>query len=236
MITYICGSDIKYSEFPKKFWEELETCMERGDEILLGDSDFAHRVYGRCKNKQYENVSVLKEAVSRKRVFASQIESALPTYRKMAEKCDRITAVWDGESPEVLVCILLVLAMQKKCKMYYLPTGECVLIDSVDDLSRFVPEREGWTAGDMEEVLRTCGFEDQMIEHTVKDGILCEQLLTKIICGAPISLKKKRELFEKLQKKKRKGKNKLHLPLVSGFGPLATAGCPFCHAKDKISL
>ena len=46
MITYICGSDIKYSEFPKKFWEELETCMERGDEILLGDSDFAHRVYG----------------------------------------------------------------------------------------------------------------------------------------------------------------------------------------------
>ena len=52
MITYICGSDIKYSEFPKVFWEDLENCMERGDEILLGDSDFAHRVYGRCKNKR----------------------------------------------------------------------------------------------------------------------------------------------------------------------------------------
>ena len=60
MITYICGSDIKYSEFPKAFWEDLEKCMERGDEILLGDSDFAHRVYGRCKNKQYENVQKKK--------------------------------------------------------------------------------------------------------------------------------------------------------------------------------
>ena len=201
MITYICGSLITYKQFPDEFLKELDVLMKDGDEILLGDSDFDHRVYGHLRNKQYENVSVLKEAVSRKRVFASQIESALPSYRKMAEKCDRLTAVWDGESPEVLVNMLLVLAMQKKCKMYYLPTGECALIDSVDDLSRFVPEREGWTAGDMEEVLRTCGFEDQMIEHTVKDGILCEQLLTKIICGAPISLKEKRGLFEKLQKK-----------------------------------
>ena len=60
MITYICGSDIKYSEFPKAFWEHLGELMENGDEILLGDSDFAHRVYGRCKNKQYGNVKVLK--------------------------------------------------------------------------------------------------------------------------------------------------------------------------------
>ncbi|MBO7336149.1 MAG: hypothetical protein J6U42_04335, partial [Lachnospiraceae bacterium] len=172
-----------------------------GDEILLGDSDFDHRVYGRLRNKQYENVSVLKEAVSRKRAFASQIESALPSYRKMAEKCDRLTAVWDGESPEVLVCILLVLSLKKECRLYHLPSGRNVFVRSVADIQPFVPERTGWSSEDMEEVLRTCGFEDQMIEHTVKDGILCEKLLTKIICGAPIALKKKRELFEKLQKK-----------------------------------
>jgi len=31
--------------------------MKDGDEILLGDSDFDHRVYGRFTNKQYRNVS-----------------------------------------------------------------------------------------------------------------------------------------------------------------------------------
>ena len=73
MITYICGSMITYKQFPEEFLKELDVLMEDGDEILLGDSDFDHRVYGRLRNKQYGNVSVLKEAVSRKRVFASQI-------------------------------------------------------------------------------------------------------------------------------------------------------------------
>lgn len=201
MITYICGSMIKYKQFPEEFLKELDYLMNDGDEILLGDSDFDHRVYGRFRNKQYENVSVLKEAVSGKRIFVSQIESVLPSYRKMAEKCDRLTAVWDGESPEVLVCMLLVLALKKESRLYHLPSGKSILISSVADLQPFVPERTGWSSEDMEEVLRTCGFEDQMVEHTVKDGPLCESLLTKIICGAPISLKEKRGLFEKLQKK-----------------------------------
>lgn len=201
MITYICGSMITYKQFPDEFLKELDDLMNDGDEILLGDSDFDHRVYGRLRNKQYENVSVLKEAVSRKRVFASQIESALPSYRKMAEKCERLTAVWDGESPEVLVCILLVLSLKKECRLYHLPLGKNVFVRSVADIQLFVTERTGWSSEDMEEVLRTCGFEDQMVEHTVKEGIPCEPLLAKIICGAPISLKKKRELFEKLQKK-----------------------------------
>ncbi len=201
MITYICGSMITYKQFPDEFLKELDVLMEDGDEILLGDSDFDHRVYGRLKNKQYENVSVLKEAVSRKRVFASQIESALPSYRKMAEKCDRLTAVWDGESHEALVCMLLILSLKKECRLYHLPSGKNVFVGSVADIQPFVPERTGWSSEDMEEILKACGFEDQMIEHTVKDGILCEQLLTKIICGAPISLKEKRALFEKLQKK-----------------------------------
>ena len=82
MITYICGSDIKYSEFPNKFWEELETCMERGDEILLGDSDFAHRVYGRCKNKQYGNVKVLKSVPQSRVKPYPRIKLSLPSSVK----------------------------------------------------------------------------------------------------------------------------------------------------------
>ena len=54
MITYICGSMIKYSQFPDEFLKELNNLMEEGDDILLGDNDFDHRVYGRFTNKQYK--------------------------------------------------------------------------------------------------------------------------------------------------------------------------------------
>ena len=40
MITYICGSMIKYKQFPEEFLKELDVLMKDGDEILLGDSDF----------------------------------------------------------------------------------------------------------------------------------------------------------------------------------------------------
>ena len=45
MITYICGSMIKYSQFPNEFLKELNALMKDGDEILLGDSDFDHQPY-----------------------------------------------------------------------------------------------------------------------------------------------------------------------------------------------
>ena len=62
MITYICGTNgIHYREFPKQFWEDINSLMRSGDEILLGDSDFDHRVYGRLKNHQYENASSVRE-------------------------------------------------------------------------------------------------------------------------------------------------------------------------------
>ena len=228
MITYICGSMIKYKQFPEEFLKELDVLMEDGDEILLGDSDFDHRVYGRFRNKQYENVSVLRERFSRRCVYVPQIESALPSYTKMAEKCDRLTAVWDGESPEAFVNMLLVLAMQKKCKMYYLPTGECALIESVEDLSRFVPEREGWTAKDIEEVLRTCGFEDQMVSYLLENYDLRETFITGIVCRAPVPLKKKLDIFESLMKK-----NNLNYEALKNISGLMVTGTS-CEAVKQV--
>ena len=35
MITYICGSMIKYSQFPNEFLKELDALMKDGDEILV---------------------------------------------------------------------------------------------------------------------------------------------------------------------------------------------------------
>ena len=127
MNTYICGSMIKYSQFPEEFWRDIENLIKNGDEILLGDSDFDHRVYNRSRNKQYENVSVMRETPKRKKSL-SHIENVLPAYVSMLRKCDYMITIWDGESQEAFINILLLLAMDKKCKMYYLPTEKCIEI------------------------------------------------------------------------------------------------------------
>ena len=200
MYIYICGSTIKYSEFPDEFWKELDKLMAKGEEILLGTSDFAHRVYGRCRNKQYENVSIIGESTKTRRSL-SFIESALPSYVCMLRKCDRMITVWDGESSDAFINIMLLLSLHKRCRMYYLPTNECVEIGSVGEFKPYVQEREGWTVSDMEEVLRKCGFEEQMVVYTLESGLLPEALVTEIISRAPVPLNKKLEMLEKLQKK-----------------------------------
>lgn len=204
MITYICGSMIKYSQFPDEFLKELNFLMFAGDEILLGDTDFDHRVYGRFTNKQYKNVSVMKEEPVRKRRHFVRMESMLNSFVSMSKKCDRMIAVWDGESPDAFVNILLILALHKKCRMYFLPLDKCVEISSVEDIIPYVPERQWWTKDDIEEVLRTCCFEDQMVTYlleNLKSPSAAEYFVTEIIGRAPIPIKKKRELMENLLKK-----------------------------------
>ncbi len=95
----------------------------------------------------------------------------------------------------------MLLSLHKMCRMYYLPSGKCIEIKSVDDLAPYVPERQGWTKADIEEVLRTCGFEDQMVAHMLENFRFDEWFLTEIIGRAPISIKKKLELMENLLKK-----------------------------------
>ena len=201
MITYICGSMIKYRQFPEAFWEELDNLMKAGDEILLGDSDFDHRVYGRLRNKQYENISSMKTGSVKKRLYFLHLDQVLTPFVTMLGKCDRMIAVWDGESTDAFINILMLLALHKKCRMYNLPTGECVEIDSVDSLRPFVPEREGWNEHDMEDVLRACGFEDQMVSFMLENYKFHETFITEIVNRAPVPLKKKLEIYENLIKK-----------------------------------
>lgn len=200
MVTYICGSKIKYSEFPEEFWKDVEQLMADGDEILLGDSDFDHRVYGRCMNKQYGNVSVVKESSKRSRQ-QSYLELSLPSFMNMAAKCDRMTAVWDGGSREVFAGILLVLSLHKKCRLYHLPSGNCTEIDSLEAFEKYVPERQGWTDEDTADVFKECGFEEPMTAYTLEHGSLNEMQIAEIIRKAPVPLSQKRELLEKLLNK-----------------------------------
>ena len=229
MITYICGSMIKYRQFPDAFLKDLEKLMAEGDEILLGDSDFDHRVYGRLRNKQYENISSMRTGPVRKRMHFSHLEQVLASFVTMLEKCDRMTAVWDGESADAFINILMLTALHKKCRMYYLPTGECVEIDSIDALSPYVPEREGWTSQDMEEVLRACGFEDQMVSHMLETYSFNETFITEIVSRAPIPLKKKLEIFEDLLKK-----NNLNREAFIKVSELIGSGADLEHVKQVI--
>ena len=201
MITYICGSDIKYSEFPKAFWEDLGKRMDNGDEILLGDSDFAHRVYGRCKNKQYENVRVIKSVPQSRYKPYPRIKLSIPSSTKMLKQCDEMVVVWDGDSHESLINMLLLLALHKKCWLYYLPSKQCIRINNTGDLGQFVKEKEGWNETDIKHVLDQCGFEDQMIACTLGNGMPREKLIAEIICKAPIPIKVKSELIEDLYRK-----------------------------------
>lgn len=204
MITYICGSDIKYSEFPKAFWEDVEKRMENGDEILLGDSDFAHRVYGRCKNKQYENVTVLKSVSPSRRRPEPRIKLSLTSAIKMLKQCDRIIVVWDGKSTEEYLLMLMAVSLHKSCDMYnlqYKRHDAATIISRPENLKPYAGKSVKWTQKHIEFVLLRCGFSSQMIDHILEKGIPREDLMAEIICKAPIPLKRKRTIMEILRMK-----------------------------------
>jgi len=229
MITYICGSAIKYSEFPKAFWDELDKLMADKDEIIVGGTDFDHRVSTRCLTRHYENISIVRDSTLKKRISTSRIEALMPSYIKMLKKCDRMIAVWDGESNEVFVNVMLLLALHKKCKLYLIRSEKCVDIEITDDFSPYLYVHEGWNITDMKGVLKDCGFEDQMIDCMLNDGVLSEQFITEIICKAPVSLTKKRNLFKRLQEK-----NNLNLKLFNIVSGMIKNGDDFELVKQPV--
>lgn len=186
MVVYYCGSLIRCADIPHALWEDVDACIAAGDEILVGNDGFGHRVYGRCKSRQYENAEVYKTKLG---------------CEKIPVNCDRMVAVWDGESHEVLVNILLLLALQKKCRLYFLPYDLCIEISSVDELEPLVPDREGWTPQLVRKILKACGFGKEMLDHMLESGIPSESVLTDIVCRAPVPLKKKHEMLDLLIKK-----------------------------------
>ena len=231
MITYICGTNgIRYREFPKAFWEDVNSLMAEGDEILLGDSDFDHRVYGRCRNKQYENVSMMRYFPPRHSFPLSQIKADIPSRVKMMKKCDRMIAVWDGESEDVFLNLLLLAALNKKCKLYHLPSGSCIGIGTIEDLKPFVNECHGWTDEDIRDVFVKCGFSEEMVEYNTGDGKYGERYLAEIICKAPVSLKAKFAMLQDLRQK-----NSKKYDAFISVSELISEGAPFDRIGQTIS-
>lgn len=230
MITFICGTNgIHYREFPKAFWEDVRNIMKNGEEILLGDSDFDHRVYGRCRSKQYEKVSVMRLVPPKHRYPMARIKYAMPTNVKMMKNCDRMIAVWDGESEEVFINMLLLLALKKTCRLYHIPSGTCVEIEKIDDLKPYVIECHGWTNEDEREILRKCGFSEEMIAFNTSDGTFSESYIAEIICKAPVSLKSKTDMLVSLRKK-----NSIKYDSFINESKLMAEGAGFEHIKQTI--
>lgn len=215
MVVLFCGSLIKYADIPQALWGDIDACIAAGDKILAEDNGLGYKVYGSCKSRQYENAGVYKTK---------------PGCEQIPVNCDRMVAVWDGESHEVLVNILLLLALQKKCRLYYLPSDSCIEISTIEDLESLVPDREGWTPQLVRKILRACGFGKEMLDHMLERGIPSESALTDIVCRAPVPLKKKHEMLDLLIKKT----NVNYETLVRGAAAIRE-GCEYERVKKAVS-
>ena len=231
MNTYICGTKgLRYSDFPKEFLEDVNSLMAEGGEILLGDSDFDHRVYGRCRNKQYERVSVMRHSPPRAGFPLSRMRAEMPSRIKMLKQCDRMIAVWDGESEDVFLNLLLMAALNKKCKLYHLSSGSCIEIGTIEDIKPFVIESHGWTDENVRDVFVKCGFSEEMIACNTGDCKYGERHLAEIICKAPVSLKAKYAMLQDLRKK-----NSIKYDSFINVSKLIAQGVPFDWIEQMIS-
>ena len=191
MKAYICGSVIGHADIPEGFWKDIDKLIDEGDEIILDDLEFDRMVFDRYREVTNGSLSIVK----------INLVYRYDQIVKIIKESDLMITVWDGESRIVFLSILMQLTLGKKCRIYHLPTDKCVELSSVESLVPYVPKRPGWTNDDIESVLRTCGFEEDMITHTISEGKYEEDDIAQIICNAPKPLKRKLELLEDLQKK-----------------------------------
>ncbi len=140
-----------------EFWAELDSLMINGDEILSFE-DFIFEFFW---NHGYrKNLKMLEDEL---------IGDLLKT-------CDRFFVYWDGEVQSNFMFMMLRLVLRKSCRMYYSPLRMWFDINSVDDIRRFVNERQRWS-------------EEQ------------EKILTDTVFGSSFSLQDRIDFLRELSRK-----------------------------------
>lgn len=140
-----------------EFWAELDSLMINGDEILSFE-DFIFEFFW---NHGYrKNLKMLEDEL---------IGDLLKT-------CDRFFVYWDGEGKSDFMFMMLRLVLRKSCRMYYSPLRMWFDINSVDDIRRFVNERQRWS-------------EEQ------------EKILTDTVFGSSFSLQDRIDYLRELSRK-----------------------------------
>lgn len=218
--VYVDGSNsIKF--FSKRMQSGLAELIEQGDEILLGDSRwFSLRAQHFYKNSAYSRVLIYTEdpepdhnvgkwevhqtASSKKTSFISERWFGTPKIERDKQRAldaDEGFFIWDGESREVFLGLLMLLNLGKPARVLSVKGSVCIesQINELDDMFKITPylNARRWTMND--EMLNDESRD--IVEHFIPSkevsGYLASCPLSKrqlvaIILGSPLPLEDKR--------------------------------------------
>ena len=234
MKIFISGSKIINNQLPNQVLGVIDKKLTERSEIIIGDcfgidemvqkylSSAGFRnvtVYvSGAKQKARHNIGNWEEKniqIDRKRRTAYSMR--LEKDFQMAQDADEGLAIWDGESKGTFINLVNLSVMGKKSRVFLIKENKLINIESIEDLKPYRGKRSEWTKEDINYVLETCGFSDEMIEHLVslydygdydmsdyvedRQDVYCYGI-TDIICQAPIALKEKEALLHFLMKKR----------------------------------
>ena len=184
MTTFICGryDDDFIRKLTKEFWEEIDSIKADGDEVLLFDDMDDNQLPEYFKD--YEKTVNLDDG------------------KEMLKKCNKMMAVWSSEEQVFFVYIMAAIVLKKPCRLFVPVLRRWFDINSLNDMELFVNySRRNWEPEIFEPVLRKCGFKDEMVAHLLKKEDLTEEIISSIICTAPVSIEDKLEMFIYLKNK-----------------------------------
>lgn len=221
MNVFISGTQFvntdKRWELPETVQESLDNLMSEGAAILIGDCMGVDlRVQEYLKDHKYQNVKIYvsgSKSSTRNNVgkweevhfrtnyqtmYAFRIEKDF----RMAEDADFGIALWDGESKGTFTNMVYLASQGKSCRVFLIKESRWVNIENIEDLEAFVGEESVIGRKEIRRVMTDCGFSDEMIEYSVSNNTVSPRQLADIICGAPISKDRKRDLFSVLFNKR----------------------------------
>lgn len=120
----------------------------------------------------------------------------------LIEDADNGIIIWDGECRESYICMLYLISIGKKCRLYLMSEDKWIDIESIEELSNFAGDEGTIEREDVREVLERCGFSEQMIEYSVANDTVSPWTLADIICQAPIKLDEKLYCLSHLGRKR----------------------------------
>ena len=214
MKIFISGSRILKENIPDTVLLKIQEHIDEGADFLIGDCEGVDKAIQQYLNdKSYDNVTIYAsgERVRNNIGFWKEIHCPIgvDAFRysfyiekdfTMAEDADCGLVIWDGNSKGSFVNMLNLIFMGKKCDLYLLNEERWMEVKNLDDLESYVGERSGWGESEIEQILTECRFSAEMKMHMMSDNNLSDIQLVSLICSAPISLKRKRDILENLIK------------------------------------
>ncbi len=202
MKIYIGGSG-GLSTLPGELKSKLNEYMERGDELLVGDScgtDLLMREY--LREKEYRKVTVYASLATRRR------ENERLFFRRdprLPFNADEGCMVWDGRGAGAFVNIMDMVYDGKPVTVFRTDPGETVPVGGMEDAKRLLPPEDPLHVGPGEslppemykDVVDTCFPPGEMREYLLREK-LSKYSVAGIVRGAPLSLEKKKNMLKAL--------------------------------------